>query len=739
MEKKKRGSQRTRISRSLHETQKLVDSILSASKPFVVPRDTQTVHQLLVDLAHYARSLEQGQSASQLTMSRNTSPLPTGNEPAYSYTSSLSKLAGSYINSDVFCVEDDLDSFADKFNHLSLNHGAARHFGPSSALAFTQSIFALRQRIEGSSQRIPKKRPQFWHIYPWQVEKEEASPDYDFPEEDLLNELIDLFFKKINFAFPVLHRPVFEKCIKDNLHRQNRHFGATVLTLCAVASRYSDDSRVFDDPAEPSSAGWKYFRQIQLMRSTFLIPPTVYELQMYCIAMLFLYCTTTPEACWILLGHGVRCAQDLGIHRRPPGNVKPTMEYQLLNRVFWCFYVIDVILTMALGKPRAIHTEEYDVPLPLEVDDEYWEVEDPEDAFKQPVGKPCKMSFWISFLKLSDIAGSAQAMLLAQNSDVGMEWRERNIIEIDSRLNAWVDTIPDHLKWDPDREDPIFFHQSAILYTLYYWIQIHVHRLFTAPMQVASPFPSQVICTNAARSCCHILQAQNRKDFIVHPVSLNAAYISGIILYLNVETSKEMLDAANLNKEISNCYKCFECFGEWERRFQMAGYFRDILGEIFSDLPSHRQSSKHPLTELDADHPQFPDAATVQHNYQTPIPTQIPSGSAASGSVSTALAPTSLPIYSTDLANPPAQDVFHTPGYSDLDPYTLNVDWTAFDTSNSGPLTAGSSGTMEAQESTYMQRFIDECLWGPLGISDTWNSDPGWNGGNPSNSSEDQL
>ncbi|KAI3613088.1 hypothetical protein WG66_001443 [Moniliophthora roreri] len=636
MEKK-----RTRISRSLHETQKLVDSILSASKPFVVPRDTQTVHQLLVDLAHYARSLEQGQSASQLTMSRNTSPLPTGNELAYSYTSSLSKLAGSYINSDVFCVEDDLDSFADKFNHLSLNHGAARHFGPSSALAFTQSIFALRQRIEGSSQRIPKKRPQFWHIYPWQVEKEEASPDYDFPEEDLLNELIDLFFKKINFAFPVLHRPVFEKCIKDNLHRQNRHFGATVLTLCAVASRYSDDSRVFDDPAEPSSAGWKYFRQIQLMRSTFLIPPTVYELQMYCIAMLFLYCTTTPEACWILLGHGVRCAQDLGIHRRPPGNVKPTMEYQLLNRVFWCFYVIDVILTMALGKPRAIHTEEYDVPLPLEVDDEYWEVEDPEDAFKQPAGKPCKMSFWISFLKLSDIAGSAQAMLLAQNSDVGMEWRERNIIEIDSRLNAWI------------------------------------------------------------------------------------------ILYLNVETSKEMLDAANLNKEINNCYKCFECFGEWERS--------DILGEIFSDLPSHRQSPKHPLTELDADHPQFPDAATVQHNYQTPIPTQFPSGSAASGSVSTALAPTSLPIYSTDLANPPAQDVFHTPGYSDLDPYTLNVDWTAFDTSNSGPLTAGSSGTMEAQESTYMQRFIDECLWGPLGISDTWNSDPGWNGGNPSSSSENQL
>ncbi|EEB90121.1 hypothetical protein MPER_11715, partial [Moniliophthora perniciosa FA553] len=203
--------QRIRISRSLHETQALVDSILSTSKPFV----------------------------------NKDSNKPASLPPA-----------GPYINADVFCMEDDLDSFADKFNHLHLDHGV-RHYGPSSALVFTRSIFALKQRIQGSSKRIPKKRPQFWHVYPWQAEKEDASPDYDFPEEDLLNELIDLYFTKFNFIFPILHRPLFEKSIKDNLHRQDRHFGAMVFALCAAASRYSDDARVFDDPAEQWSAGWK--------------------------------------------------------------------------------------------------------------------------------------------------------------------------------------------------------------------------------------------------------------------------------------------------------------------------------------------------------------------------------------------------------------------------------------------------------------------------------------------------
>uniref|UniRef100_A0A0W0FBI2 Xylanolytic transcriptional activator regulatory domain-containing protein n=1 Tax=Moniliophthora roreri TaxID=221103 RepID=A0A0W0FBI2_MONRR len=703
MEKKKHGSQRTKISRSLHEIQTLVDSILSTSKPFVVPRDTQSVHQLLVDLAHYARSLEQGQIVSFSSTPRNTSSLPTDGATPDSMRSYAMqpRPAGPYMNLDLCRVEDDLDSLQERFNHLDLKHGTARHFGPSSSLVFTQSILSLKRRIKGSKQWISRKRPQFWHIFPWQIKKEEVLPDYIFPEEDLLTELIDLFFNKINLTFPMLHRSVFERCIADNLHRRNRHFGATVLALCAAASRYSDDHRVFDDPAEPLSAGWN-LRVANVL------------------SMYFVYCTTTPEACWILLGHGVRCAQDLGIHQRQPRNAKPTVESQLLNRAFWCLFVIDVLLFTALGRPRAIHPEEIDVPLPLEVDDEYWEIEDPDKAFKQPAGKLCKMSFWISFLKLAEIFGCTQ-WCSVRSSDMGTMWRERNIIDIDSQLNAWVDTIPDHLKWDPDRKDSLFFHQSAILYTLYYWIQIHVHRSFIVPMQVVSPFPSQVICTNAARSCCHVLEAQYQRDVIVHPVTLKAAFTSGIILYLNVETNKETQNTVELNKEINNCYKCYDCLGKSERRFQSAGYYRDILAEIFSDLPNHHQpQSETRATRHANNRPRFgtdvnfePSETTARRGYQTSDPIQTSSGSSAFDLVSTVPAPMSLPIYNTDLqANPSAQDVFHTPGYPNLDAYNSNFDWTVLDASNPDLLTTSSSGTMEVQGSATMHRFMDEYILG---------------------------
>ena len=49
----------------------------------------------------------------------------------------------------------------------------------------------------------------------------------------------------------------------------------------------------------------------------------------------------------------------------------------------------------------------FDLELPLEVDDEYWEHPDPTKAFKQPPGIPCSISYFISFLKLNQILAFA--------------------------------------------------------------------------------------------------------------------------------------------------------------------------------------------------------------------------------------------------------------------------------------------------------------------------------------------
>lgn len=45
------------------------------------------------------------------------------------------------------------------------------------------------------------------------------------------------------------------------------------------------------------------------------------------------------------------------------------------------------------------------------------------------------------------------------------------IAELDSSLFAWLDSVPEHLRWDPQRADDVLFEQSCVLYSYYYFAQ----------------------------------------------------------------------------------------------------------------------------------------------------------------------------------------------------------------------------------------------------------------------------
>jgi len=69
------------------------------------------------------------------------------------------------------------------------------------------------------------------------------------------------------------------------------------------------------------------------------------------------------------------------------------------------------------------------------------------------------------------------------------------------------------VRWDPKREDDVFFNQSAILYANYYTLQITVHRVFLTSSQKGGhqTFPSLAICTNAARALSHVVSIQQER------------------------------------------------------------------------------------------------------------------------------------------------------------------------------------------------------------------------------------
>lgn len=78
---------------------------------------------------------------------------------------------------------------------------------------------------------------------------------------------------------------MFEKFLAENLHLRDDGFGAVLLLVASVGARFSSDPRVAlpgtDDALH--SAGWAWFNQVQMVRRSLFSPPSLYDLQIYCV------------------------------------------------------------------------------------------------------------------------------------------------------------------------------------------------------------------------------------------------------------------------------------------------------------------------------------------------------------------------------------------------------------------------------------------------------------------------
>ncbi len=103
-----------------------------------------------------------------------------------------------------------------------------------------------------------------------------------------MDSLIDLYFTRSNLFLPILHRPTFESSIAEGLHFHDEGFGSTLLLVCALGSRFSNDPRVLLDGIEDEhSAGWKWFRLVHWTRRSLLAAPRLYDLQIACVSPSF--------------------------------------------------------------------------------------------------------------------------------------------------------------------------------------------------------------------------------------------------------------------------------------------------------------------------------------------------------------------------------------------------------------------------------------------------------------------
>ncbi|KZV61667.1 hypothetical protein PENSPDRAFT_618889 [Peniophora sp. CONT] len=422
---------------------------------------------------------------------------------------------------------DEEDSLTTKLQQLpaltsTKPRDMASFLGKSSAVGLFKTAVALCSQLApqvnagtlfGKAQRRPDWMDGLWN--------DNGQVHYNFPDQDLLDELVDLYFLHIHTFAPVLHRPTFEADRRSGLHLRDRTFGGLVLLVCALAARFSHDHRVLvqNEPAW-NSVGWKWFSQVRLYDNARILKPTshLHGLQTICLGAMYSVNVSHVYA-WIHAGWGIRLALDIGAHKRRAYGATPTVEDELYKRTFWMLVYIDRTLSGMTGRPCSIQEEDFDLELPLCCDDEYLTPGNPVQVAKQPDDKPSYVIFFVWMIKLSQIHGLALRTLYASAKArthynfQGQDWNTRTTAHLDSLLNNWENSVPDHLRWDSNRANDLFFCQSAHLYVQYHEIRIMVHRQSLVGLQPTPMLSSALtICMNSARSLVRLMCALLRRS-----------------------------------------------------------------------------------------------------------------------------------------------------------------------------------------------------------------------------------
>ncbi|KAF9010512.1 fungal-specific transcription factor domain-containing protein [Cyathus striatus] len=552
----------------------LVTSILSNNLTYKLPKDIEALRQVITELARYARSLEAKLEISDSRKGAKSNKTPASGDNETDMVSAIGPNLDNPISSEVEILCEQLKT------SLMMEHIQRRFYGPSSTFMLVKAVIECRhlyEKIEPTAAEAKThKRRQFWIPHYWErLSKDPTRTHFHFPDPDLLPKLINIYFTCLHPYMPLLHRRTFEENVATGLHHRDRHFAFTLLAF----------------------SGWIWFSQICFFKDSFSEAPSLYELQTCCLAVLFFQGSTSPETCWIINGMGLRYALELGLHRRRMFVSPLTIEDELWKRVFWMLLVLDIILCSVLGRPLSLRSADIDAEMPVEFQDEWINAVDG-NGMTPP--KSSHLTYFNKKIKLLEILAMAKQTLYAAKRPTsdddknGTHWEQHITATLDTALNNWIDTIPDHLRWDPARTRDVYGNQSALLYVTYNYAQILVHQPFLPGRRRLSPLtlPSLAICTNAARSCCHAIHMVSPGTLLPLPQTQYALFSSGVILLLNLWAGKEHGMVLDHEKEMRDVQKCIDALGIIEDRWLSSGRFRDTLLNLSTLYNAPLESAK---------------------------------------------------------------------------------------------------------------------------------------------------
>ncbi|KAL2817956.1 fungal-specific transcription factor domain-containing protein [Aspergillus cavernicola] len=170
---------------------------------------------------------------------------------------------------------------------------------------------------------------------------------------------------------------------------------------------------------------------------------------------------------WFLVGIAARLALGMGLHTASTYENLPVDVQERHKRVFFSIYMMDRVVSVALGRPFALHDDDIDVTPFVDADEDSIL---PDGIAPQSSLQPSIMAVPLHVLALRRIAGKISRQIYSnrQNADLSAQQREEIIHSLHQELLAWRRNMPFPL---PDIHDRVP-HLNTIWYDFNYYTHL---------------------------------------------------------------------------------------------------------------------------------------------------------------------------------------------------------------------------------------------------------------------------
>ncbi|KAJ5804438.1 transcriptional regulator family: Fungal Specific TF [Penicillium psychrosexuale] len=275
----------------------------------------------------------------------------------------------------------------------------------------------------------------------------------DLPsDQSHIDQLVNFYFAHSHTLYPILHRGEFLQSLqrlRDNPHDAAACSPLTLFRIwmvlavgstayCSVSLSEESESRVYYTKA------LQYFEQA-------IAYGEMAALEAIMLQVSYSFFNQLGPNTWYLVGMAARLAVGMGLHSSSIYAGMPVDMEQRRKRIFFSIYMMDRVVSNALGRPFALHDDDINITPFVSVDDENITP----DGIRPPSSlEPSLMAIPLHILALRRIAGKITRQVYSnrQAASLNTEQREAILHSLHKELIDWRRDMPFPL---PDVNDQV--------------------------------------------------------------------------------------------------------------------------------------------------------------------------------------------------------------------------------------------------------------------------------------------